>query len=373
MKKKSVICLAVLLVVGMLSGCGKDADKTAEENSTSAQTTASAEQETSRLNVSDLKVADYVTLGEYKNLDITVNAIAEVTDEQVQTQALQWYQGDVTADNGGVKDRAVATGDTVIIDYVGKKDGVAFDGGTATGADLTIGSGQYIDGFEDGLIGVMPGETVDLNLTFPENYQSTELAGAEVVFTVTVQYILPTEMQDEVVAGFGYDDFSNVEGLLQYTRDYLEEQALSTYEDNLWAALLSTLVQNSTYSELPQDLVAQYEQQITENIQYSAAMYGLDADTLVYYMYNTTLDSYVTAAAEGTTQQILAAFALAEKEQLGLTEEELDEQITVLAEQNGWESAEVFLQYYDREQIRESVMVEKVIDYLKENSNIINQ
>lgn len=373
MKKKSVICPAALLIVGMLSGCGQDADRTAEESNVSAQADAGEEQEANRVNVADLKLEDYVTLGEYKNLTVTVDAVAEVTDEQVQSQALQQYQSDVTADNGGVKDRAVAAGDIVIIDYVGKKDGVAFDGGTAQGADLTIGSGQYIDGFEDGLIGVMPGETVDLNLTFPETYQNTELAGAKVVFTVTVQYILPTEMKDEVVAGFGSDEYSNVDELLRFTREYLEAQAQSAYEDNLWAQLLGTLVENTTYNELPQELVAQYDQQITENVELSAAMYGMDAETLIYYMYNMELDAYVSAAAEGTTQQILAAFALAEKENLALSEEELDEHINVLAEENGWESAEAFLANYDREQVRESVLVQKVIEYLTENAVITNQ
>ena len=371
MKKKLVIGLATVMVAGMLAGCGSDDNKNESSQSTveSGTESTSVSEETSRVNVSDLNTADYVTLGEYKNLSVAVAPVT-VTDDDVQAQALALYQSYVTAENGGVTDRAVAEGDTVIIDYEGKKDGVAFDGGTAQGAELTIGSGQFIDGFEDGLIGVMPGETVDLNLTFPENYDNTELAGANVVFTVTVNYILPVEMKDDVVAGFGSEEYQNVEQLNAYVRTALEEDAQYTYEQNVQAAFVNAMVQNCTYQELPEALVAQYVASITENMQMMASMYGMDADTLVYYFYGTDLATYASEGGKASAQQILAAQAVAEKEGLMLEEDALKERIETLAAENGWSSAEELLAQYDQEELRESLMFQDVLDYLVENGTV---
>ncbi len=361
MKKRLVISLAVTLVMGVLSGCGSDKEGAGNN---------SAED---RVNVSDLKVEDYVTLGEYNNLAVTVAAQETITDDQVDAQALAIYQNYSTKDNGGVTDRAVATGDTVIIDYVGKKDGVAFEGGTAQNADLTIGSGQFIDGFEDGLIGVKPGETVDLNLTFPENYGNSELAGAKVVFTVTVHYILPTEMKDEAVAGFGIEDFQNVKELKQYCRIGLEENAKYNYEQNLMMSVISGLADNSTFGELPEDLLAQYVENIKADLSSNAAMYGVDGATFVNYFYNADYDTFVTENAQYSTKMILAVQALAEKEGLLLKEEELNQRLEQLALDNGWESLDQLLGQFNKEELRESLMYEDVADFLLKTAQVTHQ
>lgn len=197
MKKKTLGLLAAILSVCMLAGCGaKDTG-----DGTGAATDAGTESTA----LKDMDVDKYVTLGEYKGLAVSVDTV-EVDEDEWDTLVNNVYYGNITAENGGIMDRAVETGDTVNIDYEGKKDGVAFDGGTAQGYDLTIGSGNFIAGFEDGLIGVMPGETVDLDLTFPENYGNSDLAGQAVVFTVTVNYIQPAqdgEFSDEIISNFG--------------------------------------------------------------------------------------------------------------------------------------------------------------------------
>ena len=134
-------------------------------------------------------LSEYVKLGEYKGITVDTSSaeFKEAYNAVVKKDM---------SDNGIVGKKLkgkVKSGDTANIDYVGKKDGVAFEGGTAQGYDLTIGSHTFIDGFEDGLIGVEIGDTVDLNLTFPENYSSAELAGAAVVFTVKVNYVKDAE------------------------------------------------------------------------------------------------------------------------------------------------------------------------------------
>ena len=376
MKKRLVIGLAVTLVMGVLSGCGSDKEgvgNNSTENGTESTQMQTNEQMQNRVNVSELKVEDYVTLGEYNNLAVTVAAQETITDEQVDAQALAIYQNYSTKENGGVTDRAVATGDTVIIDYVGKKDGVAFEGGTAQGADLTIGSGQFIDGFEDGLIGVNPGETVDLNLTFPENYGNTELAGAKVVFTVTVHFILPTEMKDEAVAGFGIEDFQNVEELKQYCRMGMEANAKYNYEQNLMMSVISGLADNSTFGELPEDLLAQYVENIKADLSSNAAMYGVDGATFVNYFYNADYDTFVTENAQYSTKMILAVQALAEKEGLLLKEEELNQRLEQLALDNGWESLDQLLGRFHKEELRESLMYEDVADFLLKTAQVTHQ
>lgn len=136
----------------------------------------------------DTDLSKYVTLGEYKGLTV------DTSSDEYKTAYDAVVTGDMTANNIFDKklEGTVQKGDTVNIDYEGKRDGVAFEGGTAQGYDLKIGSGRFIAGFEDGLIGVNIGDTVDLNLTFPENYHSADLAGAAVVFTVKVNYVKDT-------------------------------------------------------------------------------------------------------------------------------------------------------------------------------------
>jgi len=356
MKKILTLVLAFLLITGSLSGCGSKASGTG------------------RLYVSSYNTGRYVKLGDYSNLEVSVATKEEITDDLTKEQALLVYQNNATKENGGVTDRPVENGDMVIIDYVGKKDGVAFQGGTAYGSSLGIGSGQFIDGFEEGLIGVKPGETVDLNLTFKKDYHNAELAGQSVVFTVTVHYILPTQMEDRVVSGFGSEDFKTVDELLAYTREYLETQAENAYIQNRNYALISKLVSVCTFKSLPEDLVAQYREDARINVQNMAASYGLDVSSFLYYFANgMKLEDYVKESAEESVRQLLAAQALAKKEKLVLNKKALDQRITDLAEVNGWESKEQLLAQYEEDELRESIMVQDVADFLCKSAVITHK
>ncbi len=364
MKKKISIVLAVLFAVSLMTGCSQKADKSGATNEITNKT------ESFRINVWDYEVDDYMTLGEYKNLAVTVKK-DEITDEMVDSQAFSFYLNQVTKEHGGIVDRAVATGDTVVMDYVGKQDGVAFDGGTDSNATLTIGSGQFIDGFEDGLIGVMPGETVDLELTFPEQYHSAALAGAEVVFTVTVHYIQPTEMEDEAVAGFGNEKYKNVEELKQYAREALNAQAEYQYQLNLEAAVLNALLSNCTFKEVPEGLLAQSEKNVKNNIETTAAMYGMDASTYVKYSYQMDYETFLTRNSIFSTQLLMATYAVAEKEE-GLFPEgkELEKTLEEIAASNNMDSMEELLAEVELDVLRENILYENVLEYLIENAQV---
>lgn len=344
MKKKLIGALATVLVVGMLGGCGSE------------DTTV----------LKDMEVDKYVTLGEYKGLPVTTVA-TEVTEEDVNAWVDELYFSSISAEAGGVTDRAVEVGDTVSIDYVGTKDGVAFDGGTATGQMLTIGSGRFIDGFEDGLIGVKPGETVDLNLTFPEDYFSTDLAGAKVVFNVTVNFIMPAEKQDEVVEAMGMEDVHTVEELYEFGEYYLNAYAEQTYLSNVQYEIINTFMQGCTFEEFPKALVEKYAEMTRENIELTAANAGTDADSYTNAYYGMSVDDYVATYAERVTEQYVAFQAVANKENLNITDEELDTTLLETAQQYGFTTIEEFIGETPKEQYREYLMYDKVLQFLVEN------
>lgn len=351
MKKRICSLLLAIAAIGVLGGCG------------------SKEEEKS---LKDMNVDKYVTIGEYKGLEISLSPVS-VDETELNTLIDNMYNGHVTAENGGVTDRAVAVGDTVNLDYEGKKDGVAFAGGTAQGYNLTIGSGQFIDGFEDGLVGVMPGETVDLELTFPAQYHSAELAGQAVVFTATVNYIMPTEKEDSVIAAMGIENVSNEQELRQYAYDYLAENAERTYQNNARKLVLESFMNNCTFEEVPAQMVEKYEQNTRENIEANAASFGVDADTFTNYYYQKDFETFVKEYAQEAARQDVALQAVANKENLNISDEELDSMLLENAQTAGYETVEEYLGEVDREDYREYFMYEKVLDYLVENAAISNK
>lgn len=158
-------------------------------------------------------LSEYVKLPDYKNLSV------DTSSDDYKSAYETALKGDIERNDLYTKkyEGEVANGDIANIDYVGKKDGVAFEGGTAQGYDLTIGSHSFIDGFEDGLIGVNIGDTVDLNLTFPETYQSAELAGKAVVFTVKVNYVKTPDSPEieKIYDKLGFDSVKDYEADLK--------------------------------------------------------------------------------------------------------------------------------------------------------------
>jgi trigger factor len=371
-----------ILAASVLTGCGQkiDMEKANEvKNGAEETNTSNAADVAEGTLLKDVKVEDYVTLGAYKGLEVSV--VTQSTDEdEVRSLASDAYNSVVTAELGGITDRAVANGDTVIMDYEGKRDGVAFDGGTAQGASLTIGSGRFIDGFEDGLIGVMPGETVDLNLTFPEDYFNEELAGAEVVFTVTVHYILPgvdDMKEDAVVANLGIEGVDTVEGLLDFARDYLNDQAESYNSMNIENSVLDAFIEGCTFGELPQTMLDEYRELIRSNLELEAQQYGsqygydFDAETYAQQMYGAeSLDAFLAENAENALKEALAMQAVANLENLNMDDETLDAKILEYANQSGYDTIEEYIGDTSKENFREYFVNRAVVDYLVENANV---
>lgn len=358
MKKRIMLLMTALLTVAMLGGCGKE--NAAEGEDTEGKAANS-------VTLKDFDVDKLVTLGEYKGLEVVV-AEPTVDEAQQQMYVKNLFQNGLT-EEVGVKDRAVEEGDLTFISYVGTKDGEAFSGGTSEGTFLEIGSGQYIDGFEEGLVGVMPGETVDLNLTFPDPYQNPDLAGQDVVFTVTVIYIAP-EMSDEVILAMGNVNYSNEEELNQYVYDMLLEQAGSDYDMRVENAVIEALIHNTTFEELPKELVEKYTENIISNMNSAAAAYGYNVDDYTMMLYGADAATIAASFGEDSAKQGLVFQAIANEENLNVTDEELDEKLMEYVKEYGLSSIEELLGDTDRNDYRDFFMFEKVVDLLVDSAVI---
>ena len=295
--KNKLMKLLLLGMTGMfLAACSGDKNDTQKEESTQVEESVSAEEGTEEIPTiyfEDIAVDDYVTLGEYKGLEVIQNK-AEVTEEELES--FIQYSLSSHKHTEPVTDRdVVENGDVANIDYEGKKDGVAFEGGTAAGYDLEIGSGSFIPGFEEGLVGAKVGEIVDLNLTFPDNYPSEELAGQEVVFTVTVNSIsayVTHELNDEFVQELAIEGVTTVDQFREYAREGLQAEADSNYRYNLQMQLISLAMQNAQIKEPPTELVEKYKKVTTSQLEYQAAMYGVDIETFVQGYFGVDLPTY---------------------------------------------------------------------------------
>ena len=298
---KRLICfLMVTATVLGLAGCGKKAKRQLYND----------------------KLSKYITLADYKGLKV------DTKSDEFKKYYGNMISSDVSSNNLYVKktEGTVANGDTANIDYTGKKDGVAFDGGTAAGYDLTIGSNSFIDGFESGLIGKKIGDTVDLNLKFPENYSSTELAGKAVVFTVKINYVKTDEERkpEDYYSELGF------KSLDEYTAD-VTKRAVKSY---LFDTVKKDSKINMTEDSFKEDLVKN---------QIKPAM-----------------------------DEQMVAYSILDNEKLGLKDEEVSKKIdeTVKSINNSQVTAETVKSYYGEYYFEYMTVSEKVADYLYKNAKI---
>ncbi len=368
MKRKLALGLVMLLIGLQLIGCSNESkENTQEETSITTESGVT-------VYFKDIEVADKVVLGDYKNLEV-INNVVTITDEDVDSYIT--YMLSMSPELVEVTDRdVVENGDVANIDYEGKKDGVAFDGGTAEGYDLGIGSGSFIEGFEEGLVGVKKGETVDLNLTFPENYGAADLAGAEVVFTVTVNGIyeeVTPELNEEYVAGLGIENVSTVEEYRAYLKNMMQEGEDEYALQDVQTQIISMVTENATVTEVPQELIDRFYNVNINNMTYNAMMYGMDLESFVSAYYGMDAESFeaeTLAAAEISANQAMVCLAIAEAENIAVTEEELEQTIAEGYAGYGYASADAFKEAVDLEEYKDSVMLNKVLDFLVENATI---
>ena len=317
--------------------------------------------------------SQYCTLGEYKGLTVSADAEQEVTEEEVQEHVVEFQKA--YADQVDVTDRPVQEGDVVSIDYKGYLDGEAFDGGEGS-YDLEIGSGAFIDGFEDGLIGAVVGETRDVTATFPEVYQNNpDMAGKEVVFTVTVNaikaYDLP-EFNDELVSA--NTDFATADEYREYVRTSLESDYKQQAQTSFRTVIMSKIEENCEFKSYPEDKVEEFTQYWKDYMEMIANYIGYETvDDFLTAQSMTTEDyeEWVKGMAEESCKQYLMYNLIGEKEGIEVTDDEIDAALTEDADAAGMDG-ETYLSTYElsREDYRFELLSSKVLDFLMENNTV---
>ncbi len=387
--KTLAVCTAAALSLTMLSACsptknmadalGVETDATEELEGTdfdseTAETTESGSTGSagSGMTVSDINVADYITVGDYTALNVEIPEV-EVDQEEVESlygNIYSYYAGMVEAEDF-ITDRAVEEGDMINLDYAGYKDGEAFDGGTAEAQTLWIGSGSFIDGFEAGLVGVMPGETVDLNLTFPENYQSEELAGADVVFTCTVNGIIPAEKIYELFVETEVEEgdttyTADAVGMTRFANDYLVDYYADSVD--VEGLILEALMEIVTVeNEFPTDLILSYQDMFRSNLESYASTYGYETEDFAQAAFGVSAEEYISDNSYEALVTDAALQYIADQEGLNLTDEEIYDRLAGLATDYGYESVEDLLgEEVDYASYRVYFMEEDVFSWLTE-------
>lgn len=309
---------------------------------------------------------DKITIKQYKGLEVEKSEETEVTDDDVQASIDSALQ--TLATRKEITDRPVQEGDVVTMDYVGKVDGVEFEGGSATGAELEIGSGQFIDGFEDELVGHSVGENFDIDVTFPEGY-SEELGGKDAVFTITlhkIEEVLVPELTEELLPQLGTEAKTIEEYKAEIKKD-LEKSNAETAETELEQRVWQALIENCVIDKYPEDKLSETIEGIESEVSYIASMYDMDAAEFVEMYYGVTSEEM----AKNLIKQEYAIELIVEKEGLKLTNDEYEKGLSDLAEQYGYDNVDEFEEEAGVENAKQMILQNKVGEFLKENCKFV--
>ena len=280
-------------------------------------------------------MSEVVKLGNYRGIEVKIPKQLSVTEEEINREIQNFLSQNSQLVE---KDGEVANGDVTTIDFEGFKDGVPFEGGKANGHQLEIGSGQFIPGFEEQMIGMTKGETRDLNLTFPENYGVADLAGADVVFKVTVNKIATkkeAELTDEFIASLNAPNFKTVEELKNLIETSLQMQYKQQFEAAKENAVLGKLIGECEVEVSDEDVEKALQQHI-QHISIELAQQGLQLEQYLQMM-NTDLDSLKqqilpTAKQQASFEAIIDE--IVKVESLTTSDEEAKDQVSKIAAAN---------------------------------------
>lgn len=316
--------------------------------------------------VAGVTASDYITLPEDLGLTLSDEANT-VSDEDVADYINENIMVNYT-ETQEVTDRAAADGDTVNIDYVGTVDGVEFDGGSAEGYDLTLGSGTFIDGFEEQIVGHTPGESFDVTVTFPEDYRATDLAGKEAVFATTLNYISES-VTPELTDDFVKENLNESLGLdsVETLNTYISDMLLFSQQTN---ELYSQLSEKLTVEgEVPAELTKYFEDYYLSSPYLYAQMYGVSLDEFMQANGYDSAAAYLESSRtyiDGAIQQTLILQTLAEKYGITCTTETLENQFQ---EYFGSSDTSSYVNYYGENYLKMSILNDLVMEKLVEEVN----
>ena len=361
MKKKAVVAMLIMCMAVSAAACGKSSDtektttettdtKDSEDSEKDSTDTDTKETDSSGENrlVSVKDVSKYVTIGEYKGLELTRTS-QPVTDDDVQAEINYNLE-----DNGTeVKDGTVENGDTVTINFTGTIDGKEFDGGSAEDYELVVGDGEMIDGFEDGIVGMKSGETKELDLTFPDDYYEESVAGKAVVFKVTLQkFTRPAELTDEWVAE--NTEYKTVDEYRAAVKTQLEDTAVQTADYELYSDAWNEVQAASEIKDYPKedvDAAKKSYQELNEK-------------------YVKDYESECQQYAESKVEQNLIVQGIMDAEGLSIDDEETQKLKDDLIKEYGFASIDEMIETYGEQEVNESLALLRVERFIVDNANV---
>lgn len=392
MRKKVLGIIMAASMVASLTACGGSDKNNSSDSSSNGGSTVNQEiaanqyADTIKSNAETYKT--YISLSEYKGLSVSVDSEQkEVTDSDVTD-----YINNLISQYGtteSVTEGVTANGDTISLDYSGLLDGTAFSGGTATDVSYTIGSGKFIDDLDKGLVGLTVGEEYDIPCKFPDNYSSSDLAGKDVIFKVTVNSIKKTtlpELTDDWVASNASSlnvEATTVEGLKSYVKDYLETQAKTNYDSSkyqaAWKAISEQINTDKGYPEaelnslidtLKSNVQSEYNQYgsyygISDFNSYLSQVYGFDSED--------AFNDYAKEYAQSYLLEKMAITIIAENENITVSEDDINDMGAQLASYYGYSDYQEILDTYGNQMNSEvgyQVLYQKVQDFINASTSV---
>ena len=327
--------------------------------------------ETTEFDIAKSPLDEYIILGKYSGIEVFVDAPARALPEEVDAKVYEAMLA--LPEEAMVKDRAVEEGDTANIDFVGKIDGVAFDGGSAKGYPLEVGSGMMIPGFEEEIVGIMAGETKTVSLTFPEDYYNAQFAGVPADFDITVNFIYPT-LTDEIAQN--HLSFDSADAYRKSIEDainaeYDKEFAVAK-EEAAWIKAMA----NSDFVGCPENLLNSIFESSVEAYETYALMYGMTYEEFFPAVYGLSVEEaegILFENAKNIVNQKLLLYAIARDMGIDVSDERFEEDLAATAIILGYESVEKLLEELggDRELLKEEKLLAQVLTEIVANANFV--
>lgn len=305
-----------------------------------------------------------VVLGDYKGVEVAKkNLVASEAEVEAEIKKLLAQNSSLEAKTSDV----LENGDTAIFDFEGFVDNVPFDGGKAENYELVIGSGQFIPGFEDGMVGLRIGESRDVNVQFPEQYQAEHLAGKKAVFKVKLHEIKVAKLEvlnDEFVVGLKREGVETVDALRADIKANLEKQKESSEADRITGSAVKFACDNATV-DIPEEMIDQEVKQLRKNVENQAKQYNIDFEMFVQ-LNGLTMDQFNAEMNKQAKDRVLTSLvieAVAQKENIVASEAEIDAKYDEIAKMYKLSIADVKKQL-EPEVVSNEVTFNKAIDLL---------
>ena len=311
-----------------------------------------------------------VKLGVYKDLEVSVEATKEVTDAEVDEKVERERNNLAELI---IKEDAAELGDTVVIDFVGSVDGVEFDGGKGDNFSLELGSGQFIPGFEDQLVGAKAGETVDVNVTFPEDYQAEDLAGKDAKFVTTVHEVKAKEVPalDDELAKDIDEEVETLDELKAKYRKELEAAKEIAYDDAVEGAALDLAVENAEIVELPAEMVEDEVHRAMNEFMGNMQRQGISPE-MYFQLTGTTeedLHKQYEADADKRVKTNLVIEAIAKAEGFEASDEEIEKEINDLASEYNMEVEQV-RNLLSADMLKHDIAMKKAVEVITSTAKV---